>query len=925
MKSLLEDILNNPFPLSDVQKDAVASNSRYIRIIAGAGAGKTETLARKILFYLLYKNIEPSEIVAFTFTEKAAQSMKSRIHQRLLELGKNDLLKKFGEMYVGTIHGYCSKLLQEKFGMSDFSVLDENQLMAFIIREGYAIGLNNPLYNKHGSYLNKCKVFISTLGVYYSELIDKSSIAPNDVHFITMLERYEDKLRKHHKLTFDTLITNTIAKLTDTKNKNNIKCLIVDEFQDINRAQYELIKLLSKNSSLIIVGDPRQSIYQWRGGNPEFFQNFVTDFKDVRTYEIVENRRSQKDIVDMSNSISENFSSVQFSHMICSNEKVGVIAKTKFENAQEEASEIADEIQRITKNGNISYSNFSILLRSIRTSADPLIEALKSRKIPYIIGGKVGLFKRGEAQSLAMFICWLWEGGYWQDSQNKNTITGEELRNEAINLWEKSTNRKLIEPDVLSNLHEWKCKVLSLYPNDDYGYKDILHELLNILKYKELDPKNDLDAVIMANIGSFSTILGDFESSFRLGGKRSAFSKELRDLCNFLNGYAQFSYDEQPSESEVKLNAVILTTIHQSKGLEWPVVFLPSMINRRFPSTRTGDPKSQWMADFTGLISTDYFEKKDSELRLLYVAVTRASNVIIMSHFLRHSKKSASPSEYFHILDNFCHKVDKLSTLSIENYIKDGGTLADDIESYAVKELIEYELCAYHYRLSKKWHYIQGVNTFMGYGEALHNILRETSERINEGEKYEEALDKASENFHLPYASSDLKDKLRSRAKKELHEFIKDKGDYLKNVKETEMRIEFPARNATIVGKADVILDTNNGFEIRDYKSSERVMKKEYSDFQIRLYAKGLQELGWKITRGSVANLKDNDLEEVEVSTVKLDETLKKAERIIEKIKNQEFDPKISDFCEMCEYNKICYKCQVKVRRIRKTLKEARK
>ena len=913
MESLLDEILNKPFPLSNVQKDAVESNSRYIRIIAGAGAGKTETLARKILFYLLYKNIEPSEIVAFTFTEKAAQSMKSRIHQRLLQLGKNDLLKKFGEMYVGTIHGYCSKLLQEKYGMSEFSVLDENQQMAFIIREGYTIGLNKSIYDKYGSYLNRCKVFISTLSVYYSELIDKSSISQKDDHFKAMLERYEDALRTYRKLTFDTLITNAIAKLSEIGNKNNIKCLIVDEFQDINHAQYELIKLLSKNSSLSIVGDPRQSIYQWRGGNPEFFQNFITDFKEVSTYEIRENRRSPKEIVDMSNAISENFSSVKFSKMICSNGKTGVIAKTKFENAQEEAAEIADEIHRITENGNISYSNFSILLRSIRTSADPLIDALKSRKIPYIIGGKVGLFKREEARSLGMFICWLWERGYWQDNANNNGkgITGEQLRKEALNLWENSTNRKLIASDTIIKLDEWKDKVLSSFPSDDYGYKDILHELLNILGYKKLDPKNDLDAVIMANIGSFSNILGDFESSFRLGGRRSAFSRELRDLCNFLNGYAQFSYDEQPSESEVKLNAVNLTTIHQAKGLEWSVVFLPSMINRRFPSKRTGDPKSQWMADFSELISTDYFEKDDSELRLLYVAVTRASNVIIMSHFLRHPKKAASPSEYFEIIESFCLEVDRINVLAMENYITGNETVTDDIESFAVKELIEYELCPYHYRLSKRWHYIQGVNTFMGYGEALHNIMRETSERIKNGEKYDEALDKASDDFHLPYASSDLKKKLKSGAKKELLEFIKYNGNYLKNVKETEMRIEFPAKNATIIGKVDVILDTNNGMEVRDYKSSETVMKNEHSEFQVRLYAKGLQELGWKITKGSVANLKDNELKEVEVSATKLDETLNKAEKIIEKIKNQEYDPKLSEFCEICEYKQICYKYQV--------------
>ena len=125
------------------------------------------------------------------------------------------------------------------------------------------------------------------------------------------------------------------------------------------------------------------------------------------------------------------------------------------------------------------------------------------------------------------------------------------------------------------------------------------------------------------------------------------------------------------------------------------------------------------------------------------------------------------------------------------------------------------------------------------------------------------------------------------------------------------MRIEFPAKNATIIGKVDVILDTNNGMEVRDYKSSETVMKNEHSEFQVKLYAKGLQELGWKITKGSVANLKDNELKEVEVSTTKLDETLNKAEKIIEKIKNQEYDPKLSEFCEICEYKQICYKYQV--------------
>lgn len=194
----MERILNEPYELSEDQKQAVISSSKYTRIIAGAGAGKTETLARKILYYLIYRKASPSSIVAFTFTEKAAESMKSRIHQRLTELDETDILRKFGEMYIGTIHGYCSRLLQDNYGLSNYSVLDENQHMAFVIREGYNFGLNKAEYNKYGSYLMKCKVFISTLSAYYSELLDENSLSPADEHFKIKLERYEGALKRHH-------------------------------------------------------------------------------------------------------------------------------------------------------------------------------------------------------------------------------------------------------------------------------------------------------------------------------------------------------------------------------------------------------------------------------------------------------------------------------------------------------------------------------------------------------------------------------------------------------------------------------------------------------------------------------------------------------------------------------------------------------
>ena len=203
----------------------------------------------------------------------------------------------------------------------------------------------------------------------------------------------------------------------------------------------------------------------------------------------------------------------------------------------------------------------------------------------------------------------------------------------------------------------------------------------------------------------------------------------------------------------------------------------------------------------------------------------------------------------------------------------------------------------------------RGVNTFMGYGEALHHILQQISQKIKiDGKQYDDALEEASKGFYLPYASPEFRDKLLKTVKQELLEYIKSNGEYLRNVQETEMRIEFPAKSATIIGKVDVILHSNTGLEVRDYKSSDTVMKRENSELQVRLYAKGLRDLGWDIVKGSVANLKNNELEEVDVSQTRLKKSMERAEGIIEKIRSHKYEPNPGDFCPKCEYRTICSK-----------------
>ena len=302
-KRFLELIIKEPKELSDSQKKAVLSDRRHIRIIAGAGAGKTETLTRKIVCLLLYENVKPASIVAFTFTEKAAQGMKSRVYDRVRQLGGEEICAKLGEMYIGTIHGYCSFLLENHFKFGDYGVLDENQETAFLMRVGWELG-----FGKNGNYTQNCRTFLKNLNVVYGELIPENNLKKKAPEFYKCFKKYEEILDSHKRLTFNRMINLALTNLQEKQNVlSDVKYLIVDEYQDINRAQEKLIQLIGLNSEIFIVGDPRQTIYQWRGSDEKCFEDFAVKHIDAETISINENRRSGRQIIEVSNQFSDYF------------------------------------------------------------------------------------------------------------------------------------------------------------------------------------------------------------------------------------------------------------------------------------------------------------------------------------------------------------------------------------------------------------------------------------------------------------------------------------------------------------------------------------------------------------------------------------------------------------------------------------------
>jgi DNA helicase-2/ATP-dependent DNA helicase PcrA len=901
-KKMSSEIISKPKLLSDDQKKAVISKKRHTRVIAGAGTGKTETLTRRIIYLLLHHDVEPKEIVAFTFTEKAAQSMKSRIYQRIRQLRGEEACAELGEMYVGTIHGYCLRILEDYFGYGDCDVLDENQEMAFILREGWSLGLGVG-----GRYAENCQNFLRSANVVYDELIDREKLERKAPDFHSNLMRYESLLDEYRLLTFGRMTALAVQNIKSTPEKlAHVKHLIVDEYQDINRAQEELIKIIGKNASVFIVGDPRQSIYRWRGSDEKCFEEFPKHFKDIETVTLRENRRSINQIVKVANTFADTFKRAHYKHIIPVREETGHTIKVEFEHPEDEAKWTILQIERYVNSGRCKHSDCAILLRSVTTSAEPFIKILKNRNIPYIVGGKVGLFRRDEVQAIGRLFCWLWDDGFWVENpwNWQEQTKGEDLLASGIDSWSSATGITL-SPKKRRELINWKAKVI----DEEYkNFTQIFHELLVILGYTHLNPKNSLHAPIMANLGRFSSLLADYESSIRLGGNEPGWVNAVKGLCWYMNTYASGAYEEQPSEDIRGIEAVQIMTAHQAKGLEWPIVFIPSMVDRRFPSSRMGS-EQKWYLPRDMFDVRRYENELEDERRLFYVAITRAKDILCVTYFRRMSKKRRR-SPFIDNIETALTEISSHENLPIVEI--SSPSLEDEIQTFSAGEILTYTKCPYFYRLREQWNYKPGLVKALGYGKSLHYCLRYASDLIGGGMKPKTAIEKVvDEKFHVPYAGGKVKENMKKKVKEVLSKFVDVHEEDMGKIEEVESRLEFPVQKATITGKVDVILKDTDTMEVRDYKTSEEVTNYEQAALQVRLYTLGLQMIGRPITQASIAYMeKENPKEQirdVRIEKQDLRNAKKVAEKCIEGIIKGQFTAKPENgYCKHCDQEEIC-------------------
>lgn len=970
-KILLDDILTKPTKLSQEQSVAVISGAKSARIIAGAGAGKTEVLTRRVVYLLLVKKIPPSSIVAFTFTEKAALNMKNRIYERVEQLGGGGGSEKatanLGEMYIGTIHGYAKRLLEDKFGMGDYDVLDENQEIAYVIRHARSLELG-----KYERRSDICSEFIRSVNMVWEEMISDQDLEDRAPDFYRRMKNYEARLQNDRRLTFGKMIHSLVIKLQEKPEAvENVRCLLVDEYQDINGAQAELIRIIGKKAdvSLFVVGDPRQSIFQWRGSDERFFHTFSETFPNSELFSINENRRSVQQIVKLANHVADTFEEDtnttfvgrrKYEHLkaIRSEEEDvddnGFTVITQHRDKDSEAQWVVQQIELLLGcNKELKYSDFAILLRSTNTSAIPFQLALKAHNIPFIVGGKVGLFKRDEAQALGRIFAWLSEECFWFNNntwdRRGDKIQGDDVLRTGLECWIRVTKMQhtvqkgvvVVEVDdmdadvevKLNALNVLKKELLLQSPKPRFkNLTEVFYNILNILGYQELDPSKPLDEVIMANLGIFHNLLTDYEAANRLGGRSIKWSEDLNGLCLFMNTYATEAYGEQqspPSDDIRSINAIQIKSIHQAKGLEWPVVFVPALVRQRFPSSLVGEQKF-WCNIPRDMCDADRYEGTvEDERRLFYVAITRAKDVLVLSFF----GDIANSSPFLRNLDGeqillsllpspIANGEDLPRNLIVKPSSSSSSDSGAEMHSISAEEIITYEKCPQLYRFTKIWSYRPALRKEMGYGNSLHFCLRKASELIKStadygGRRLMTPIDairiSIDKNFHMPFVGGAVLDNFKRSASKVLTGFATNFGDDLLRVQEVEYRVEFPVQDyyssttkATIMGRVDVIMKNNDEVEVRDYKTSEDARSFENAGEQIKLYTLGLKRMGWPVTVGSIAYLEGPEIRGVDVSEKALQQSQNKSISLIEEILHGNFKAKPSEFCCKCDCAKIC-------------------
>lgn len=889
-------------------------------MIACAGAGKTEAISRRVAA-LIDEGIAPSQIVAFTFTERAAASLKNRITKRVAEAKGQAFLDRLGPMFVGTIHAYCLRILQDhlpEFGNHD--ILDENRLAGLLSREHSRLGLND-LDSQHWRSITE---FLRNADVVENELIDPEKL--KGTPFGDCYLRFRETLERYHFLTFGMLIAKAVQALKQPvffhRVHDSLRHLIVDEYQDINPAQEELIRILAKPPvQLCVVADDDQSIYQWRGSDVSNMQTFAKRYPGVTPLTLSVNRRSRPTIISTANAFAKSIQP-RLEKAMKPFRKPGSVELHCWAagTPEEEANVIASTIERLRKRG-YRYKDIAILYRSVRTSSPPLLKVLKEKGIPFRCAGRTGLFLQPEAQVLGKTYAWLVDRDWKEDRYGQSSpVVLDDLVKEYRRLFAEG---KPI-PDLKEYLEDWQGMIKD--SSQEVNLVRDFYKLLRLLGVQRFDLDDPVDSARMGGLARFSQILADFEHVTRRAryveenGKRIFRGGQDRGLYfyqrlfNYLQFYALDKYEDFDGEDTFDLDTVDILTVHQAKGLEWPVVFMPALVKGRFPSKNAGQ-EQDWLVPkkhFPEAARQRYEGGEMEERRLFYVGITRARDVLYLSRF-RRINNQFKPSIFLEEVAGGDPEYQK-KPLPLPDPFTPNEDEVDELPTLSFSDLAHYESCPLRYRLNSSLGFQPQLVRELGYGRAIHHILRHVAELAKDKKRLPTLADVQAifdEHFYLPFANQAAFCQMRDGACKMVNRYLDDHQEDLRRVWQTERPFELHLREGIVSGRADLILDRENGvpdhLAIVDYKTANDPQADDVFAFQLAIYAEAGRGEGLQVEAAYLHHLKESQRKPINVDKDAGREARNRADDLIKGILAGDFPARPDENkCKGCDMRAIC-------------------
>jgi DNA helicase-2/ATP-dependent DNA helicase PcrA len=908
-------VSSTPFPkLTGAALDAVRYRGTHLQIIASAGSGKTEVVSQRVAD-LLADGVPAEAIVAFTFTERAAEELKSRIVQRVEGRLGEAAVDQLNGLFVGTIHAFCFRLLQQRVPRYEtYDVLDDNQLTAFLSREAARLELRQ--LDPGNRLFASIEAFLKAVDVVENELLDPASLTDP---LGSVLRGYYETLDRYRLLTYGQQLVRAVRELERpklaTEVHSRLRHLIVDEYQDVNPAQERLIELLTgPQVELCVVGDDEQAIYQWRGSDVSNIVTFPQRYPAVATFEISTNRRSRSQIIDVANrfarTIPHRIEKVMSPHRPSTGAEPEVVAWTADTEA-DEAGWIASLILDLVDAG-VEYRDIAVLVRS-RAAYHRLIDQFATFGIPVQAGGRSGLFEQPEAVVLGHTIAWLSDTD-WRDRYTPGaTVTDTALFAEYQRVFRLSD---LDRRRIVRLLREWKAAVpLTTRTANLVGE---LYELLTELSVRAWDLADPMTINRLGTLARFSSLLADYESVRRrarpdpdapgeqVGGQDRGIWY-YRNLALHIINYAQGAYEGFDGEADFVLDAVDLTTVHRAKGLEWPAVFVPSVTANRFPSARTGQPQP-WLVPRDRFDAARYEGSDGDERRLFYVALTRARDWLSVSRHERVTSRRVAPSPYYRELARLEVKPEDIELPNIEP-AGDGG---DEPISMTYSQLAAFMDCGMAFRLRELVGFQPRLAPELGYGKAVHHVMRavaevtKTSGRVPSAAEIEEIL---NGSFFLPTANKAAHRQLRDAARRLVLMYAAKHADDLYRVWETERPFELHLDGVTVTGRADVILDREDGvpsaLAIVDYKTSTTGETADHA-LQLQVYADAGRREGLDVRAAYVHDLKAAARQPITVDTAAISRAESAVSDAAAQVRARDYTPNPGVRCRRCEVRTIC-------------------